>query len=420
MFIDKVKIYCKAGNGGNGSASLHTEKYVANGGPDGGDGGKGGDVIFVATSSENTLNAFHFQKHFRAGNGENGGKKNCYGKQGEDIVVRVPLGTVVKNINGEIVADMFEDGQREIILHGGKGGRGNRHFATSRRQSPSFAENGVKTQEHEVVLELKTIADVGLVGFPNVGKSTLLSVVSSAKPKIANYHFTTLSPNLGMVSYYEKSFVMADIPGLIEGASDGAGLGHSFLRHIERTRILVHVVDISGSEGRNPLEDFEKINNEIYSYDEDLKNLPMVVVANKMDMPSSEENLQKFTKKYGKKYKIVPMTTIIHEGVDELLQTLVNLLETLPPLAPLSFEPVALEQPETEDFAIEVLDEGVFEVVGGLVTVLSRKVNMEDYDSFGYFQKVLKTRGVIKELRNAGAKDGDTVIMGELEFDFVE
>ena len=247
MFIDKVKIYIKAGNGGNGSASLHTEKYISNGGPDGGDGGKGGDIIFEATTSENTLNMFHFQKHFRAENGENGGKKNCYGKCGKDLVVRVPVGTVVKNKEGKIIADMFEDGQRQVILKGGKGGRGNFHFKTSRRQSPSFAEHGVKTEEHEVVLELKTIADVGLVGFPNVGKSTLLSVVTEAKPKIANYHFTTLSPNLGVVSYYDKTFVMADIPGLIEGASEGAGLGHSFLRHIERTRVLVHVVDIPGS-----------------------------------------------------------------------------------------------------------------------------------------------------------------------------
>ena len=247
MFIDKVKIYIKSGNGGNGSASLHTEKYVPNGGPDGGDGGKGGDVVFVATTSENTLNAFHYQKHFRAGDGANGGRQRSFGKQGEDVVVKVPVGTVVKNMDGDIIADMFEDGQREVILTGGKGGRGNWHFKTSRRQSPSFAEHGVVTEEYEVTLELKTIADVGLVGFPNVGKSTLLSVVSDAKPKIANYHFTTLSPNLGVVSYYDTTFVMADIPGLIEGASVGAGLGHSFLRQIERTRLMVNVVDVSGS-----------------------------------------------------------------------------------------------------------------------------------------------------------------------------
>ena len=420
MFIDKVKIYIKSGNGGNGSASLHTEKYVANGGPDGGDGGKGGDIIFEATSSENTLNVFHFQKHFRAGNGENGGKKNCYGKQGEDLVVKVPVGTVVKTLDGQVIADMFYDGQREIILKGGKGGRGNRHFANSRRQSPSFAEHGVKTEEYEVILELKTIADVGLVGFPNVGKSTLLSVVSSAKPKIANYHFTTLSPNLGVVSYYDQTFVMADIPGLIEGASEGAGLGHSFLRHIERTRILVHVVDISGSEDRNPIDDFNLINNEIYSYDEALRDLPMIVVANKMDMLGAEENLVAFQKEFGQKYPIIPMTTIIHEGVDVLLKAIVDKLVTLPPLEPMQFEPISLQKEEEDTFEIVKLDEDVFEVVGGLVAILSRKVNMDDYDSFRYFQRVLKDKGVIKALRQAGATDGSTVIVGDIEFDFVD
>lgn len=420
MFIDKVKIYIKAGNGGNGSASLHTEKYVANGGPDGGDGGKGGDIVFEATTAENTLNAFHFQKHFRAEDGENGSRKNCYGKQGKDLIVRVPVGTVVKTVDGEIVADMYADGQRTVIAAGGKGGRGNRHFATARRQSPSFAEHGVKTKEHEVVLELKTIADVGLVGFPNVGKSTLLSVVSDAKPKIANYHFTTLSPNLGVVGYYDKSFVMADIPGLIEGASEGAGLGHSFLRHIERTRILVHVLDISGSEGRDPLDDFELINHEIFTYDEALKQLPMVVVANKMDMPNAEENLARFREKYGDKYTIIPMMTLIHEGVDKLLETIVGILETLPEPKPLEYTPVSLDKEVEETFEIEELEEDVFEVTGGLVEILSRKVNLDDYDSFRYFQRVLKDKGVIAELRKRGAKDGSTVIVGDIEFDFVD
>ena len=420
MFIDKVKIYIKAGNGGNGSASLHTEKYVPNGGPDGGDGGKGGDIIFEATTAENTLNAFHYQKHFRAGNGENGGSKNCYGKRGADLVVKVPVGTVVKNTDGQIIADMFADGQRETILVGGKGGRGNWHFKTSRRQSPSFAEHGVKTEEYEVTLELKTIADVGLVGFPNVGKSTLLSVVSDAKPKIANYHFTTLAPNLGVVKYYDTTFVMADIPGLIEGASEGAGLGHSFLRHIERTRLLVHVVDISGSEERDPIDDFELINNEIFSYDESLKNLPMIVVANKMDMPNAEDNLKRFVKKYGKKYQIIPMTTIIHEGVDELIVAVAKTLQTLPPIEPLQYTPVKLQKDESDDFQIEILEEGVFEVVGGLVAMLARKVNLDDYDSFRYFQRVLRDKGVIAELRKLGAVDGNTVIVGDIEFEFVD
>ncbi len=420
MFIDKIKIYIKAGNGGNGSASLHTEKYVPNGGPDGGDGGKGGDVIFVASSSENTLNAFHFQKHFRAGNGENGGRQRSYGKSGQDIVVTVPVGTVVKSVDGKIIADMFEDGQREVILVGGKGGRGNYHFKTSRRQSPSFAELGQKCEQYEVILELKTIADVGLVGFPNVGKSTLLSVVSSAKPKIANYHFTTLSPNLGVVTYHDESFVLADIPGLIEGASEGLGLGHSFLRHIERTRLLVHVLDISGSEDRDPLSDFELINNEIYSYDENLKELPMLVVANKMDMPNSEQNLQRFKQKYGDKYQIIPMTTIIHEGVDEFIIAVANKLKDAPLVQPMQFVPFKLQEEENDNFEIVKLDQGVYEVVGGLVNILSRKVDLDDYDSYRYFERVLKTRGVYKALRDAGAKDNDTVIIGEIEFEYLD
>ena len=270
------------------------------------------------------------------------------------------------------------------------------------------------------MLELKTIADVGLVGFPNVGKSTLLSVISSAKPKIANYHFTTLSPNLGVVSAYDKTFVVADIPGLIEGASQGAGLGHSFLRHVERTRLLVHVLDISGSENRDPLQDFELINNEIFSYDEALRRLPMIVVANKMDMPDAEKNLERFTKKYGGDYEIVPMTTIIHEGVAQLIKLVADKLETLPPAQPLEFEKFSLDDEEKDDFAVEKLDDDVFEVTGGLVKILARKVNMDDYDSFGYFQRVLKERGVIDALRRSGAHDGCTVIMGEIEFDFVD
>lgn len=421
MFIDKVKIYIKSGDGGNGSHSLHTEKYVPNGGPDGGDGGKGGDVVFVATNSQNTLNEFHFKKHFRATNGENGGKKKCYGKSGTDVVIQVPTGTVIRDAEtGKIIADMFHDGQREVVLKGGRGGRGNCHFATSRRQAPKFAENGVKTTERQVILELKTIADVGLVGFPNVGKSTLLSVVSDARPKIANYHFTTLSPNLGVVGYYDKSFVMADIPGLIEGASEGLGLGHSFLRHIERTRILVHVLDISGSEERNPIDDFNLINNEIFSYDEKLRDIPMIVVANKMDMPNAEENLAKFVAEFGNRYKIIPMTTIIHEGAEELLKEIIDVLEDLPPQEQLQFEPFSYDQEDDDSFEVVKLDPATYEVVGGLVTILSRKVNIDDIDSFRYFQRVIKEKGVIAELRKAGAGDGDTVIIGEIEFDFID
>lgn len=421
MFIDKVKIYIKSGDGGNGSRSLHTEKFVPNGGPDGGDGGKGGDIIFVATTSKNTLNDFHFVKHYRAGNGENGGDKNCYGKSGKDLEILVPVGTVIKDYeSGRIIADMFQDGQRTVVLAGGKGGRGNRHFANSRRQTPKFAEHGVKITERPVVLELVTIADVGLVGFPNVGKSTLLSVVSGATPKIANYHFTTLSPNLGVVSYYDKSFVMADIPGLIEGASQGLGLGHSFLRHIERTRLLVHVIDISGSEGRDPIKDFELINNEIFSYKDSLTQTPMIVVCNKMDMPNAQDNYKAFVKKYGKKYTIVDTITIIHEGVDKLLAEIVAQLDKLPPVERMEYEPFSYQEQDESSFDIQRIDDNTYLVQGGLVVGLSRRVNMDDYDSFRYFQKVIKDKGVIKALRQCGAKDGDTIIMGDLEFDFVE
>ncbi len=421
MFIDKVKIFVKAGDGGNGSRSLHTEKYIAQGGPDGGDGGKGGDIIFVATNSRNTLNEFHYTKHFRAANGENGEKKNCYGKAGKNLEILVPVGTVIRDeASGQIIADMFEDGQRTVVLSGGRGGRGNTHFANSRRQTPKFAEHGVKAIERPIILELMTIADVGLVGFPNVGKSTLLSVVSSARPKIANYHFTTLSPNLGVVSYYDTSFVMADIPGLIEGASQGLGLGHSFLRHIQRTRVLVHVVDISGSENRDPVADFELINNEIYSYNEALVDTPMIVVANKMDMPGAEDNLARFVQAYGDKYDIVPMTTIIHEGVTPLIKNIIDKLSKLPPVERLTYEQFMYADTDESSYEVSRVDDETFMVEGGLVVGLSRRVNMDDYDSFRYFQKVIKDKGVIDKLRDMGAKDGDTVIMGEIEFDFVD
>ncbi|MEG1663422.1 MAG: GTPase ObgE, partial [Clostridia bacterium] len=282
MFLDYVKIYVKAGNGGNGAVSFHREKFVPNGGPDGGDGGNGADIVFVADANINTLIDFKFKKHFRADDGERGGTRNCTGKSFPPLVIKVPIGTVIKETESDkIIADLFEDGEKCVILTGGRGGKGNIHFAHAQRQAPSFSQQGEVTEEHQITLELKTIADVGLVGFPNVGKSTLLSVLTSAKPKIANYHFTTIDPNLGVVQMYDNSFVIADIPGLIEGASDGAGLGHYFLRHIERVRLIVHIVDISGSEGRNPLEDFKIINNELSIYSEKLAKTPQIVVASK-------------------------------------------------------------------------------------------------------------------------------------------
>ena len=355
MFIDKVKIFVKAGNGGKGAISFHTEKYIPNGGPDGGDGGNGGDIIFVATKSQNTLNEFHFKKHFRAEDGTAGGAKNCSGKCGEPLEVFVPCGTIVKDpTNGNVLVDMFEDGQRHVLLKGGKGGKGNARFATSKRQAPRFSEQGEKTEEYAVELELKTIADVGLIGFPNVGKSTLLSVVSQAKPKIANYHFTTHSPNLGVITCRGQTFVMADIPGLIEGAAQGAGLGHAFLRHIERTRLFVHVVDVSGSENRDPLEDFEKINGEISTYNAKLKRIPQIIAANKMDMPDAEKNLARFKAKYGNRYKIVPVTTIIAEGCDTLIEMCADLLAKLPAQEPLQIEPSILGEKELKSMCEEL------------------------------------------------------------------
>jgi GTP-binding protein len=333
----------------------------------------------------------------------------------------VPLGTLVRDAEtGRLICDVFEDEEKVMVAKGGNGCKGNVRFTTARRHAPNFAQKGEKVKPHEVILEMKVIADVGLVGFPNVGKSTLLSKISAAKPKIANYHFTTLSPNLGVVGYYDKSFVMADIPGLIEGASEGLGLGHSFLRHIERTRILVHVLDISGSEERNPIDDFNLINNEIFSYDEKLRDIPMIVVANKMDMPNAEENLAKFVAEFGDRYKIIPMTTIIHEGAEELLKEIIDVLEDLPPVQQLQFEPFSYDEGDDDSFEVVKLDPATYEVIGGLVTILSRKVNIDDIDSFRYFQRVIKEKGVIAELRKAGAGDGDTVIIGEIEFDFID
>ncbi len=307
-----------------------------------------------------------------------------------------------------------------MIASGGRGGRGNKRFATATRQAPHFSEHGEKTEEFQILLELKTIADVGVIGFPNVGKSTLLSVVSNAKPKIAGYHFTTLSPNLGVVKYYDSEFVMADIPGLIEGASEGAGLGHQFLRHIERTRLFVHVVDISGSENRDPIADFKQINAELKAYNKALAKVPQIVVANKMDMPNAEENLNEFKKAYGRKYKIIPATTIIHEGTSELLKAIVDKLEKLPMPEPLEIEPHELKPLEKAYFQSEVLEEGVFEVTGSLIDALVRKIVVSDNESFKYFQKVLKDEGVMSDLKKKGLKDGDTVIIGDIEFDYFD
>lgn len=418
MFIDQAKIYIKAGDGGNGCTSFYTEKYVANGGPDGGDGGKGGDIVFAVDPNMNSLNDFRFAKLYRAENGENGSGKFCHGKCAPDLVIKVPRGTIIRDEEtGKIIADMFDADSRVTVLKGGIGGKGNARFKSSRRQAPAFSQSGRKTEKKCVILELKTIADVGLVGYPNVGKSTLLSVISSARPKIANYHFTTLTPNLGVVKYYDHSFIAADIPGLIDGASKGAGLGTDFLRHIERTRLIVHVVDISGSEGRDPVKDYYKINEELADYSPKLAALPQIVALNKADMATNRQ-IEDFIKETGS--KCVAISAIIGQNVDDLIKTIYEELQKLPPVAKMDYEPFEYEDKNTRDFYIMRDDDGAYEICGGLMDELARNVVIDNYDSFKYFQKQLKDRGVIKALRKAGAKDGDLIRIMDIEFNFVE
>ena len=419
MFLDIATIFVKAGNGGDGIVSFHTEKYVAQGGPDGGDGGNGGDVIFVVDKSASTLIDFKFAKHFRAENGENGAAKNCKGKSGKPLYIKVPKGTIIKEkSSGNVLADMFYDDSEFLLQKGGLGGKGNARFATAQRKAPRFSQRGEKTQEIELTLELKTIADVGLVGFPNVGKSTILSVVSSAKPKIANYHFTTLTPNLGVVKYYDRDFVLADIPGLIEGASEGAGLGHNFLRHVERVRLIVHVVDISGIEGRDPYEDYVTINGELENYSTKLAGLPQIVVANKCDLLEDESVIEEFEKKIGQ--KVVRVSAISNSGTKDMLSQIVELLDTLPEIEPMETVEFDENRNDSTSYIVTIDEDGVYEVHGGLINMLVRNVVLDDYESFRYFQKMLKDRGVIKELVKNGCKEGDTVRIADIEFDFVE
>ena len=419
MFVDKAKIYIKSGNGGNGCTSFYTEKYVPDGGPDGGDGGKGGDVIFTVDERLNSLTDFRYEQHFRAANGENGSSRFCHGKNAPDLIVKVPRGTIIRDAEtGRIIADMYEEDATVTVLKGGFGGKGNARFKSSRRKAPRFSQTGEVTDEHAVTLELKTIADVGLVGYPNVGKSTLLSVISSAKPKIANYHFTTLSPNLGVVKRYDGAFVVADIPGLIEGAGDGVGLGTEFLRHVDRTRLIVHVVDISGSEGRDPVTDYSTINAELKKYDKRLASLPQIVALNKADLLYDDEAVKNFRRHVRKPIYLISGAT--HQGIDELLDAVYEKLQTLPAAEKLEYEPFEYERRDTTDFEVTRDDDGGFDISGGLVEELARNVVLDSYDSFRYFQKKLKETGVIKALRKAGAKDGDTVRVLDVEFEFVE
>ena len=422
MFIDSAKIYVRAGNGGNGAVSFRREKYVAAGGPDGGDGGKGGDIVLKVDDNLNTLSDLRFRRKFVAENGENGKAAKMYGKSAPDFIIKVPRGTLVKDPESGLVIKDMSDDEPYILCKGGKGGWGNRHFATPTRQCPRFARAGVPGEEKEVLLELKLIADVGLIGFPNVGKSTLLSVVSAARPKIADYHFTTLVPNLGVVGHDgEDSFVMADIPGLIEGAAQGAGLGHEFLRHIERCRLLVHVVDISGCEGRDPIEDIDKNNAELSGFSEELASRPMIVVANKIDPIYDEESADKFRKYVADKgLELYEMSAAIAEGTDALVNALTAKLKTLPPVT--VYEPEYVPEeivPETSnDITIERQGD-VWFVEGQWLLRIMRSVNFGDDESLQYFQRVLRISGVIDKLIAAGVKDGDTVCIYDFEFDFV-
>ena len=419
MFVDQVKITAKAGNGGNGAVAFHREKFVQNGGPDGGDGGNGGDIVLLADVNMHTLMDFRYKRKFTAENGENGASALCRGKSGKDLVIKVPVGTVVRRTSdGRLVADMHEPGKTHILLKGGRGGWGNAHFATPTRQAPNFAKPGQKCDIVEFELELKSIADVGLVGYPNVGKSTILSVVTAARPKIANYHFTTLAPNLGICRKYGMDFVMADIPGIVEGASDGVGLGIRFLRHVERTRMLVHVVDIAGSEGRDPVEDFEQICDELAAYG-GLAERTQIVAANKMDLPGAAENLERLRAHLrGTDIDVYPVSAATGAGFDELMGAIVRILPTLPETGVFEEEPEAEEAPQAP-FTVEIED-GVYVVSGPAMEQLIDSVNFSDEESLNYFHRTLRSRGVIDALRKAGATEGDTVAIGEMEFDFIE
>lgn len=425
MFVDKAKIRVKAGDGGDGAVSFYREKYVAAGGPDGGNGGKGGDIIFVIDDNFSTLIDFKYKKKYAAQRGENGGAKHCTGKNGEDLIIKVPRGTLVRDANtGRIIADLSKK-DRQIIAKGGNGGKGNSVFKSPTRQIPRFAKSGYPGEEFELSLELKLLADVGLVGFPNVGKSTLISVVSQAKPKIANYHFTTLVPVLGVVKVEaEKSFVMADIPGLIEGASDGIGLGHEFLRHVERCRLILHVLDVSGSEGRDPREDFDIINRELEKFSPDLAECPQIVAANKSDMASPEQiqKLKEYIEEKG--YTFFEISAATTQGTSELIKYISQELDKLPPIREYEPEEIPEEeimQKEDERKRITVRkEEDVYYVEAQWLEPILRTVNLDDYSSLQYLQRVLQTNGVFQRLEDMGIEEGETVDIHGFEFEYVK
>lgn len=421
MFIDVAKIELKAGKGGDGSVAFRREKYEPSGGPAGGDGGDGGSIIIVADKDIKTLMDYSYRSIYKAESGGDGRNKKQFGKKGEDLILKVPVGTLVKDYDTDtVIYDVKHDKEEFVICKGGKGGKGNVHFKSSIRQAPRFAEPGTKGEEKTIKLELKLLADVGLIGLPNVGKSTLLSIMSNARPKIANYHFTTLEPNLGVCKVGEKSFVLADIPGLIEGASEGLGLGHDFLKHIERTKILVHVLDISGSEGRNPIEDFELINSELSSYNIKLNDKKMLVVLNKTDL-GAEENIKEFREKYSDKVdEIVEISAATTENVDKLMYLIADTLDSIEDdYSTLDEQYVYFEEEKEPDFKVRKENENYI-VEGPLIENLIYRTNFEVYESVNHLQKVIEDKGIIEQLKDLGIQDGDNVIIGDVEFDFYE
>lgn len=427
MFADRAKIFIKSGKGGDGHVSFRRELFVAAGGPDGGDGGKGGDIIFEVDKGLNTLGEFRHVRKFVAQSGEEGGQKLCHGKNGADLVIKVPEGTVIRDDNsGKVIADMSGGRMREVVLKGGRGGKGNKNYATATMQVPKYAQPGQQAKELWVTLELKVIADVGLVGFPNVGKSTLLSMVSNAKPKIANYHFTTLNPNLGVVDLKgAKGFVIADIPGLIEGASEGVGLGHEFLRHVERTKVIIHMVDAASSEGRDPIDDINKINAELEAYNAELATKPQIIAANKTDLiyvqDGDENPVQRLREEFEPKgVKVFPISAATNKGLEELLYAVRALLDTM------DDEPIVYEReyfPEemydkSEPIEVYKADEHAFVIEGERVDRMLGYTNLDDEKGFAFFQKFMKEQGIIDRLEELGIEEGDTVYLGDLEFDY--
>lgn len=430
MFVDQVKISLKAGDGGNGITAYRREKYVPFGGPAGGDGGKGASVVFEVDEGLRTLLDFRYQRHFKASKGENGQSSNMHGKNAEDLVLKVPPGTIIKNVEtDEVLADLVEDGQRAVVAKGGRGGRGNSRFATPRNPAPDFSEKGEPGEELDVSLELKLLADVGLVGFPSVGKSTLLSIVSKAKPKIGAYHFTTIKPNLGVVSTPDqRSFVMADLPGLIEGASDGVGLGHQFLRHVERTKVIVHMIDMSGSEGREPIEDYKVINQELAAYEQRLEDRPQIVVANKMDLPESQDNLILFKEEIGEDVPVIPVSTITRDNIDQLLYAIADKLEeykdvdfTVEEEESVGINRVLYKHTPSQDkFTIPRDDDGAYVVSGNAIERMFKMTDFNSDPAVRRFARQMRSMGIDDALRERGCKNGDIVRILGGEFEFVE